>query len=371
MRKKLLIIFPDDCLSHSPTILNLLDIFSESFETQVIAIENGTYENKSIENNQIKFVKTKILINRIIGKIGLHSLYKLIKVLILFNAVKEYKKKYHVDEVIGVDSVGLWIGQRLFGNCHFLSLEIIKDIFWQMVKIDLIKSIVIQTQERFDFLFNDSVARELPTFFIQNSPVFLNEYHSDSNKSFSGKLIYLGSIVPSHGIYSLLEFIDQTQLNNLTLTLKGFFPKEVKQYIKDNYSHLIECQKIILDSSYTSQDKIVDFLTNFSVGFCLYDFNLIEKQDFNYLSCPSGKLFNYYAAGLPVIGSDILGLSSVKEFETGILLNKDDFRHETIEAAIKNISKNYQDLSNNCFKAAKHFDFKLASEPYQKFLNIF
>jgi glycosyltransferase involved in cell wall biosynthesis len=93
---------------------------------------------------------------------------------------------------------------------------------------------------------------------------------------------------------------------------------------------------------------------------------LISKNDFNYLSSPSGKLFNYYAAGVPVIGTDVLGLSSVHEFNTGILIKELSVGY--ILAAIKRIINNYEELSRNCIRAARHFDFGEAAASYKEFL---
>jgi glycosyltransferase involved in cell wall biosynthesis len=98
----------------------------------------------------------------------------------------------------------------------------------------------------------------------------------------------------------------------------------------------------------------------------LYDFDHIPRNDFNYLSCPSGKLFNYYAAGLPVLGSDILGLSSAREFNAGILIS--DLSARSILQAILEIENGYGQLSRNCVRAALHFDFAETAGRYSRFL---
>ena len=82
----------------------------------------------------------------------------------------------------------------------------------------------------------------------------------------------------------------------------------------------------------------------------------LAKQSFNYFSSPAGKLFNYYAAGVPIIGIDIIGLKSVKDFNAGVLIEAVTI--EKITNAIKTIESNYKEQSNNCLKASKTFDFK-------------
>lgn len=125
-----------------------------------------------------------------------------------------------------------------------------------------------------------------------------------------------------------------------------------------------------MNESYIDRENLAEYLSKFYIGFCFYDLKILKKRRdlaiFNYITAPSGKLFNYYAAGLPVIGSNISGLISVKEFNTGVLL--DDYSPQAIRQAIDTISTNYSLLSTNCFKAAEHFSFDKMIEPFQKYL---
>jgi glycosyltransferase involved in cell wall biosynthesis len=132
------------------------------------------------------------------------------------------------------------------------------------------------------------------------------------------------------------------------------------------YRHLFENNIVTIDEQYTNQEEIVPYLSGFDIGFCLYDFNRISKNDFNYVTVPAGKLFNYYAAGIPVIGVDIPGMQSVKDFQAGILL--DSPSSSNIKDAIIKISEDYAFYSANCLKAAEHFDFQKAVQPYRIFL---
>ena len=102
-------------------------------------------------------------------------------------------------------------------------------------------------------------------------------------------------------------------------------------------------------------------------GFCFYDFNLIKKNDFNYLSAPSGKLFNYYAAGVPVIGSEILGLQSVRDYATGVLLQ--ELTPETIANGVRDVLKRHASMRKACAVAAREFDFGVRVQPFVEFLH--
>lgn len=364
MKKCILIIFPDEWLSHSPTILNLVRILETSFNVNVLALDDGTFRNSDLRDNRFMFIR----INQTLAKTLLRRarpIYAWVKAFLLVLRLNQLQKKRRIDEVIAVDSVGLWAAQKFFGKCHFLSLEVKRDFFFNKSDMGRIKSIVIQSQERLNALFKRSMSN---VFFIQNSPaVGRMDISKHLKQSFSGKLVYLGNVIPNHGIYKILDAINGDSTGQLTLTIKGvIYKNSVRTAILSRYKRLIDQGKVVLDETYTSQDNIVKYLSPFSIGFCIYDFNLISKNDFNYLSSPSGKLFNYYAAGVPVIGTDVSGLSSVHEFKTGILIK--ELSADRILTAIKQIADNYEEFSRNCIRAARHFDFAEGAASYNGFL---
>ena len=88
----------------------------------------------------------------------------------------------------------------------------------------------------------------------------------------------------------------------------------------------------------------------------MFDFTKIKTTDYNCISSPSGKQFNYMAAGLPTIGQNIVGFAPIAQHNTGILL--DEFNTATIINAIHNVETNYTALANNALKAAQHYNFK-------------
>jgi glycosyltransferase involved in cell wall biosynthesis len=364
MKRCILIIFPDEWLSHSPSILNLVRILEASFNVNVLALDDGTFRNSDLRDDRFMFIR----INKTLAKTLLRRarpIYALVKALLLVLRLNQLIKNRSIDEVIAVDSVGLWAAQKFFRKCHFFSLEVKRDLFFNMSDVGRIKSIVIQSQERLNALFELSMTN---VFFIQNSPSIDRVDISKNQKpSFNGKLVYIGNVIPNHGIYKILDAINCDTTDQLTLTIKGVIYKNyVRNAILSRYNRLIDQEKVVLDETYTNQDNIVKYLTPFSIGFCFYDFNLISKNDFNYLSSPSGKLFNYYAAGVPVIGTDVPGLSSVHEFKTGILIK--ELSADCILTAIKQIINNYEEFSRNCIRAARHFDFAEAASSYKEFL---
>ena len=364
MKKKVLIIFPDEWLSHSPTILNLVRSLDNDVCVKVIAFDDGTFDNESLEGPSYSFIR----VNRTLARFFLRKVrfvYGLLKTILLLRIVRSYRCLNESAHIIGVDSIGLWVAQRVFGRAHFLSLETKKDFFFRRCKQRDILSLVIQSTERAHFLFQNNPPR---TFLIQNSPIIHgNTQQTVSKRSFNFRLVFLGNILPEHGIFRCLDAIERMADEGFTLTIKGIlYRNEVRNRIFKHYGDLISKGTVTLDENYVAQDGIIGFLSQFSIGFCFYDFNIISKEDFNYISSPSGKVFNYFAAGVPVIGTDILGLRSVKDFGTGVLLQEPSV--QKISQAVLEISKRFSYYHSNCLKAAQHFDFARAVEPYRDFL---
>ncbi len=89
---------------------------------------------------------------------------------------KELKAlKIKADIHIAVDLIALHVSQNIYGKVHFLSLEIENNTHPIYKKIDRnnILSVFIQSKKRFEYLFPNS---NLPVFYVQNSPVFKNEF---------------------------------------------------------------------------------------------------------------------------------------------------------------------------------------------------
>lgn len=361
MKKKLLIIFPNEWLAYTPTVLNLVSKLADSFDIRVIAIDDGSYKNNELIRKEFEFIKidssiikTTKFINKFIGNA---KLYQLIKLIMLFHRIRNYK----ADQIIAVDSMGLWIAQKVFKRCHFLSLEPYKDIFLGQCKPELIESVVTQSQERYDYLFKGI---NLKRFFIQNAPSF-NSQDRTYRETQPKKAIYFGNANPRNGIYFCIEAVKN--IKDISLTIKGTISREVREVIDTRYSDLIKSGKIVIDNSYVKQEDVIEYLSAFYVGFCFYDLSHTDKKiSFNFISVPSGKLFNYYAAGVPVIGSDLLGLKSVKDFQSGILLK--DVTAESIATALESIASQHKKIRENCLKAAAHFDFDAAVEPFKDYL---
>ena len=358
--KKVLFIFPNEWLSYTPTVINMIAGLRDSFEIKVIATDNGNYKNEFFQGKEFDFISLKGTFAKVIYRLGKflgnQRLYELLKMLVVYWRMR----RYQADEVIAVDALGLWLAQKVYHRTHFLSLEPYQNFLFKQCKTELIESVITQTQERYDYLFKSKIK----TFLIQNSPAFSSSNISQKQSS-TKQVIYFGSAIPRNGIYFCLEAI--AQLPDMSLTIKGTMSPEVRQHIAQNYAELLEQQRIVIDNDYLEQDKVIEYLSQFYIGFCFYDLSCTDATTrFNFVSVPSGKLFNYYAAGVPVIGSDLLGLKSAKDFQAGILLKH--LSAENIIQAIKTIDTEYDLYRQNCYEAAEYFDFDRALQPFKEYL---
>lgn len=354
MRLRVAIIFPHEWAAFSPTILNIVEMLSPKHTVCVFAIESGKYRTDVLDREIFKLIHVPTWLRLFAGAF---KLYGFAKAILLYLATRDYE----ADVVIGVDSIGLYVAQKRYGKAHFLSLEIQRDWFLRHTRRESILSVAIQSPERLAFLFPTGIAQK--TFIIPNSPIS----HEKSPGYFSnrqGHIVFLGNAIPSHGIYLCLEAIKYSP--DIVLTIKGVISTSMRKRLLKKYSNLFAEGRIVIDDTYTPQQEIVDFLRRFEVGFCFYDFRFIANKDINYITSPSGKMYNYFSAGVPVIGSDIPGLNAVREYGAGVLLK--DISANAIVTAIQDVRSNIESYRQGCLRAAEALDFAVCARPYLDFI---
>ncbi|MBC7849849.1 MAG: hypothetical protein H7Y31_08935 [Chitinophagaceae bacterium] len=375
MKKKVLIATINDYVVYQPTILNLYDSLASKFDVEIISFEptalgkekdlhrNIRYltVNPTLKNfiNKVDFVMSKVVT---IGKRLFSSLnYRYLYYNRLLPAtLAKALRNSTADIVIAVDIPALAIAQKIFGKAHFLSLEIDKDdIFFKKIDRSKIQSVFIQNQIRFDFLFGGAT---MPRFFVQNAPNY-NPLDLNKTSSFRHNLVWAGTILERFGIFNCLEFIHHYP--EYVLVLKGGADRATMNKLTARYINLLETQRVIINQEYLDTQDFIKFLSAFRIGFCFYSWELINSN-FNYATAPSGKLFMYMAAGVPVVACNIPGFDFVKKFGAGVLI--DNYSPETIKAAIEEIDLNYEQYSTACLKVAEYFSFGTSVEPYINFL---
>ncbi len=346
--KNALIIFPNDWVYYSPTILNTVEILSQNGITPYLIYPHTSRYicPESLSEHQISFPKR---LENLIFHLKLANLY--FSALCLTKILKYKRIGIRFDLIIGVDALGHILASILYKNVIYLSLELQTGFLNFVSRLLPIAHLLIQSKERKDFF---DPTHSTKTFLIQNSPILKKiGYKKNKNK----KLIYFGTLSKRHGVEACINALYSLD-SEYTLTIKGIPSSHNNAYYKEllkNHDNLIKNNRIVFDFSYIDQNNITEYMSEFSVGFCFYDFHLIDKGDFNYISSPSGKLFNYFSAGIPVIANDIIGFRPVSETNSGVLLSSVD--SVQIRQAISQIMSNYNYYSKNATEASIKYDF--------------
>lgn len=353
--KSILIVFPDEWLQYSPSVLNLYHCCAEKQYTKLVYVNNGKFENDGLvaHYSSIKIGRAAAYFWR--KTIG-YKLYKVLRLFFTLLFIKLFDKRY--ETVIGIDSSGYAITKLLFWRAIYFSLETEKDLYFRLSELMGIDTLLIQSKERKEFLLGNS--EQTRVFYIQNSPIITTP--TVLKEKVKKRILYMGNIEYGYGLEQFIDCINELE-DDYTLTLKGIKNERFFQFLTERYKASILQKKLIFDFSYVHQDHIISYVEDYYIGITGYDLELAKKS-FNYFSSPAGKLFNYYAAGVPVIGINIIGLKSVTDFGTGVLI--DTVSPETIKQAIITIEKNYTKYSENCLLASQEFDFKKSFTAFYK-----
>lgn len=350
-KNKWLIIFPDSWISYSPSCLNFLKMIKEQDdEYSIVYLNDGEIDNSklNISNKyEIEF-KTNIFI-KIIQKFRLFKFYKLIK---FIYRIKKDKLDKNIDYVVGFDDIGYLIAKFFNNESIYYSLEISKSILNKFIfKYLYVHLLIIQSEERKLFLTSNKFQR---VSYIQNSNFYKVKYKKE--KIFSKKLIYIGNVIPNHGIEESINVL--YDLKDYTLTIKGIakYKDNYLKYIYDKYKYLIDTKRLIFDFNYIEQEALIDYISQFDIGLCFYSQDFKINNDFNYLSSPSGKMFNYFSSAIPIVGVNCVGLFPIQKYNAGILIDFMDSK--TIIDAIIKIKSNYKEMKNNSECAAINYDFR-------------
>jgi glycosyltransferase involved in cell wall biosynthesis len=296
----------------------------------------------------VRFIKIHPVIFRILAKLRLLSACKLLLLLwIIFR-----KSRIRYDVSFGVDPLGFIAVKAFSNNPVFLSLEVERNLWSVIAKTLRISKLLIQSEARKEYLLGEDF--EPRYWILPNSPIILPDMKQEFGEQ-KKKILYLGNICRKHGVEFCVDSLRMMD-SDIKLTLHGIITKDYLKYLGQRYSDLIDSGRLYITSQYIEQANIYSYLKSFDIGLCLYDIGRDRFSDFNYLSCPSGKMYDYFAAGLPVIGSNILGLQDIKVFNAGVLI--DDYQPETIVLAINRIYESYNRYSEASYNAGRHFDFK-------------
>jgi hypothetical protein len=341
------IIFPDNWISYSPSIINFVTLLEANGQDYlVLHFEDGFYDNSKLSIKHFPIKENKLLTK--LRK--WNKLFKIYKIWLLYHTVNQFHKKKHFDRFVGIDDCGFFAAYLIKKEAIYYSLEISNRRLSRFIfKYLNVRLLIIQSKERKEFL----CPQDINTVYIQNS--IISPLKKIQYKSYNGRFIYFGSILPEHGVEYCINSLYSTE--NTTLMIKGPMTNDLQyiNYLQEQYKNLIDNKRLFFDFSYTYQNDVIAYLQPFDIGFCFYDNKFIHTNDFNYISSPSGKMFNYFAAGLPIIGSDFIGLLPIVSKNAGILIK--NLNNDEIVNAINIIKDNYILFQENSIKASIEFDY--------------
>lgn len=362
--KSVVIIFPDPHLAYSPTVLGLRRELSARFETRILAFRNRQFPD--VDEPFVQYLEIPLLPAKIYGLVNRYSTHwgKQLLRLLMRRSVQKHLGQHVYDHIIGVDPVSIW----LLGNgyksaaLHLLSLELTDNTTLYTNRIDwkCISSLIIQSEVR-----RLAIAPHFssPVFYLQNAPVF----KTGERKQFMpqpSSLLFAGTGTAKFGLLHVLNFLQLYP--EYTVTIQGKVLPSEMILIERDYAHLLSEGRLVINRTYLTEDELKREAAKFRIGFCFYDFGYPEIDNINYRTAPSGKMFLYFAAGVPVVGIEIEGLAPVIQFNAGKLINS--MSPQAIHAAIQEIEIDYSSKVEGCYAAAEHFSFDRSAAKFIAFL---
>lgn len=375
MKKQVCIFFPSPHLAYSPTTIHLYLELEKHFDVKIIAPYPSKFNNRELPDFNVSYFHDKpIGTVKKIKALILYIYYGLIQFKVDRKLVYSYsilsnilrydwvfKNESSINKeqiIIAVDVLFLKVATRYFNKVFFVSLEIEDDLIPLLKTIpdEKIESVIIQSEERFQYILGK---RSIKRFIIQNSPPFIPSKFRKMNKI--DRLIFCGTGSRYFGLIDYIEFLNHYK-GLYTGIVKGNIMDEEWTELREKYENLIDAGVLVVDETYAEHSEIVEYISSFEIGICFYKVESIQNNKFNYLSAPSGKMFNYLAAGVPVIGSDLPGLKIIEKYKCGVLLK--DTSPMEIRNAVEKIRNNYQEYRNNCAIAASNFSFDTMARPF-------
>lgn len=368
-RKKILILFEGAHIAYSPAISQLHNELIKYLDVTILTSNPLEFSENIDLSYNMQFYKYRSGPVRYFYKIFYHILLLFNKEARLIESMFKnnyqeyffrflkmkkaiYSKEY--DFIICVDLKNLFfVNVVLKKRSCFFSLEVCySEKVLPFIDTDLIDSVIIQSQIRYEYLFGNI---KIITFYIQNAPTF-NRHLIKGKRA---GLIYSGTAWKPFGLEFCLNYLAENSKERLMIagTIKDdLIEKNAK------YRELLIQNRLLINKQYIPDAGVVEFISDFEIGFCFYDFEIEWINNFNYQSAPAGKMFKYLAAGVPVVCNKIVGFDFVNEFKCGICI--DTFDPESIKRAIEQIRSDYGSYVVGAINAASHFSFDKAIIPF-------
>lgn len=347
-----LVLFPDDWGAFSPTLLRLVEAIAEKTEVVACMVTTDRFPSAGLVGPHFR----RVLLPHWAKRTGLYGLARW-----CWLAVAAMPLRSQASSVVAFDAHGALAARALGRRFHFVSLELALLPLARHLIESHASSLMIQSSTRLEALAGDRDWSRITTYFVQNAPSFRTPpARTAAPDSSRPRLVYLGSITTLHGLKAMLGMLQQWP--GASLTLRGPLPPASRHMLERAAGDLVTTGRLVVDQTYLEEIDVTGYLAQFDIGLCLYEPPEGKSLDLNYRTSPSGKMFNYFAAGLPVLASGEPGLSPVTAFNAG--LQVDDLSPATLATAGRAIIGGHDRFREGATRAATHFDFGRSVRPF-------
>lgn len=271
-------------------------------------------------------------------------------------------------EVVAIDLAALLAAQLAGQRAHLVSLELLhNDVCLLLLRPGTLKSVVTQNAARFGALLPEG---GVPAFLVPNFPSF-KEKEKPQNVTRKG-WVFSGALRPGFGLWSLLDLIDQSPEEQLTIL--GRSTPDTWREVEARYARLLASGRVVLRSEYLDDDEHVAQVATHRVGFSLYEPERHSRAFFgpgrgilpwshqNFWTGFPGKIGMYAAGGVPVVATDFPGTQFVRDLDIGVLVS--DSRPDALREAVATVERRHDELSRNCLALARRYSFREHLEPF-------
>lgn len=198
-------------------------------------------------------------------------------------------------------------------------------------------------------------SQERIPYVLPNKPYYLNPGEiTDDLKEIIERIrlekrkiiLYLGVFSPDRDMESFIKAVNSLG-DDYCLVAIG----RKADVMKEKADYLIKNTKNFIYLGFFNPPQHLHFLKYAHIGLAPYKPSHIIKNTspINALYCAPNKIYEYAGYGVPIVGTDVLGLKiPFEKYNIGVCCK--DLSAESVKEAILKIEADYEEMSNNCYK---------------------
>ena len=190
-------------------------------------------------------------------------------------------------------------------------------------------------------------------YVLPNKPYYLDYSITDDMKEPLNRMqnekrkiiLYLGGIFTDRNLETYAEALNKDPDEYVLYIIGKAFDKEGERRIEN----LVNNYNVVYLGHFNAPNHLA-FVKYAYIGLLPYrTVHVIGQSELNALYCAPNKIFEYAGFGIPMIGSDVLGLKNAFE-KWNIGVCADDSSVEDFYAAVQKINESHDVMSSQCYK---------------------